>query len=226
MPEWNKIVSELRHQVIALRLVLLAIYVPVIALLCAVVLLRLWTGVSFAELFRDPASIAQLPVYIGSISHLGVNIWSGTVAICLFSYGAMRHRSSNDLTSPFLLYAGLFTLLLAMDDLYQLHEGVFRDELGIPEEVTYTVYALLAVGMLVLFRSVIWQSNYVFLVLALASLGLSVGLDVIQDMVSIPGWYLIENGPKLFGIVSWAAYFTDVSLRHIRADGTRSSPSG
>jgi hypothetical protein len=53
--------------------------------------------------------------------------------------------------------------------------------------------------------------------LALAGLGLSIGVDLIASLVSLPGLYVFEDGAKLFGIVSWAAYFVLVSARRIVA---------
>ena len=221
LPTWNEIAAAIRHQASVLRPVLLAIYLPVVLLFGITIIVRLQTGIAIAEFTRDPRGFTGIPVYTGSISNLGVMIWTGGAAICLFTYGVIRNRGKGDLTPPFLLYAGLFTLLLTLDDLFMLHEVVFPEELGIPENLTYATYALLAIGLLVLFRSVILKSNFLLLLLALVFLGTSVVVDFFQGMVSIPGWYLWEDGSKLFGIVSWTAYFISVCAQHIRPRGDR-----
>lgn len=221
LPSWNDIVSALRHQALALRPVLLAIYLPVVVLFGITIIIRLETGIAIAEFTRDPLGFTGIPVYTGSISNLGVMIWTGGAAICLFTWGIMRNRAKGDLTPPFLLYAGLFTLLLTLDDLFMLHEVVFPEELGIPEEVTYATYVILAVGLVVLFRSVILESNFLLLLLALVFLGISIVVDFFQGMISVPGWYLWEDGSKLFGIVSWTAYFISVCAQYIRRRGGR-----
>lgn len=144
-------------------------------------------------------------------------IWSGAAAICLFSYGLLRSRSVQDQTSRFLLAGGIVTLILALDDLFMLHEVVFPDNLGVPEEIVYGTYAALILWLVVAFRKIILRTSFLLLILALAGFGLSVGSDAIAPYVAIPGMYLLENGGKLFGIVSWSAYFTLVGARHIAA---------
>lgn len=144
-------------------------------------------------------------------------IWSGAAAICLFSYGLLRSRSVQDQTSRFLLAGGIVTLILALDDLFMLHEVVFPDNLGVPEEIVYGTYAALILWLVVAFRKIILRTSFLLLILALAGFGLSVGSDAIAPYVAIPGMYLLEDGGKLFGIVSWSAYFTLVGARHIAA---------
>jgi hypothetical protein len=142
-------------------------------------------------------------------------IWSGAVAICFFSYCLIRARGAGGASPHFLLAGGLITLMLLLDDFFQLHEVAFPEYAGISEDVAYTTYALLLLGFLVWFRTTILQTDFLLLGLGLAGLAFSIGVDLIASLVSLPGLYVFEDGAKLFGIVSWAAYFVLVSSRQI-----------
>lgn len=206
---------------------MLILYTPIVILFGIVVGIRLGTGIAIAEFTRDPLGFTGIPVYTGSISNLGVLIWTASAAICFFTYGIRRSAFRDNTTSTFLLTGGLVTTMLMLDDLFMLHEVVFPEELGIPEELVYLTYLLVVVGFLVRFRSLILQTNFLLLALACVGFGVSIGADEIARSVSIPGMYLFEDGGKFFGIVNWAAYFIQVSARHIRAGerGSQRRPS-
>ncbi len=94
------------------------------------------------------------------------------------------------------------TLVLGIDDVFLLHEKVFP-WFGVPEEAVVGSYAGFVLFYLVKFYSVILKTEYVLLVMALSFFGLSATLDLVQPH----GSYLLEDGAKLVGIVSWLAYF-------------------
>lgn len=198
---------------------MLMIYIPVAILFLIAILIRLITGIAIAEFTRDPLGFTGIPVYTGSISNLGVMIWSGAVAICFFSWSILRSVAVADQTTKLLLAGGIVTLVLALDDLFMLHEVVFPDNLGVPEEIVYASYAALILWLLIAFRKTILQSSFLLLVLAILGFGISIASDAVAPYVAIPAMYLFEDGGKLFGIVSWASYFTLVSARHIIQNG-------
>lgn len=196
---------------------MLILYIPIVILFGIVIGIRIVTGIAIAEFTRDPLGFTGIPVYTGSISNLGVLIWTSSAAICFFTYGLRRSRFRDNTASVFLLIGGLVTTMLMLDDLFMLHEVVFPDELGIPEALVYVTYFVVIAGFFVRFRSFILQTNFLLLALACVGFGVSIGADEIARSVSIPGMYLFEDGGKFFGIVNWAAYFIQVSARHIRA---------
>ena len=214
---WGDLVSAQRRQLRALRPVMLLIYTPLAIAFGIVIAVRIRTGIAIAEFTRDPLGFTDIPVYTGVLSNLGAVIWSGAAAVCFFSYGISQTRAGGGASPHFLLAGGLITLLLLLDDFFMLHEVVFPEHVGIPEDVVYTTYAVLLLGFLVWFRATILQTDYLLLALGLAGLGFSIGVDLIASMVSLPGLYVFEDGAKLFGIVSWAAYFVLVSARRIVA---------
>ena len=216
---WGDAAAAQRRQWRALRSVMLFIYTPLVIAFGIVIVVRLRTGIAIAEFTRDPLGFTDIPVYTGVLSNLGAAIWSGTAAVCLFSYGVIRMRSTGRAGLNFLLAGGLITVLLLLDDFFMLHEVVFPQYVGVVEDVVYAAHALLLVWLLLWFRVTILQTDYLLLALALAAMGFSFSVDFVAPLVSIPGLYVFEDGAKLFGIVSWAAYFVRASARHLVAEG-------
>jgi hypothetical protein len=169
-------------------------------------------GVALGDLTRDPAAISGVPVYTGFLSNMGMLFWSSTVAVCFFTATFVARRAATRPTGRFLYASGLLTLLLLMDDLFQLHERVFPLSLGIPEPIVFLGYGSMTLVYLTRFRRVILDSEYLLLGLALGCFGLSVAVDVLTDREL----YLWEDGAKFVGIVTWLAYFARVSAQVLR----------
>lgn len=213
--QWRDATSTLWSQWRALWPIMLLIYTPVVVAFAIMIAIRIQTGIAIAEFTRDPLGFTDIPVYKGVLSNLGVLIWSAAAAVCFFTYGVIHRWSAGGVNSHFLLAGGLITALLALDDLFMLHEVVFPVHLGVPQNIVYATHAVLLLWFLVWYRSTILQTDYLLLALSFAGFGLSVGFDATASLYSVPGLYIFEDGGKLFGIVSWTAYFTLVSVRHI-----------
>jgi len=184
---------------------MVAIVLAIATFLIGVMLVFHFLGeIPIGKLTRDPTAVMRAPFYIGIFSQIGIFFWSATAAICMFS--AKLISKSSDF-KRFLFVSGLLTLLLGFDDVFLLHESVFP-YLGIHEKVVYVTYVGLVLFYLVKFYPTILQTKYIFLVMALGFFALS----VIFDKSSIPGInpYLLEDGAKMFGIVSWMVYFFSV----------------
>jgi len=187
---------------------MIAIVLTVSAFLIGIILvLHFWKGIPIGKLTRDPTAIMGAPFYIGLFSQIGIFFWSAAAAICMFSAKVISNRPNSFRLKRFLFISGLLTLLLGLDDIFLLHESVFP-YLGIHEKVVYATYAGLVLFYLIRFYPTILNTKYIFLVMALVFFALS----VIFDKTSIPGIdpYLLEDGAKMFGIVSWLAYFFSV----------------
>lgn len=211
------ILSSLGAQLRSLRRVLFLIYAPVVLTLVTMVLIRVTTGFPMADLTRDPLAVVQEPVYIGAVSNLGVLIWAAAATICFFSYAVGRDRSAPNSNSRFLLYGGLITVMLLLDDFFMLHEVVFPDYVGIPENLVYAIYISLIAWFLVWYRRrILEHTTFLLLILALSGFGLMVVMDILEYVNPLPGFYLLEDGFKLFAIVSWTAYFASVGARQLR----------
>lgn len=182
----------------------------------ALVVLRVATGIPIAELTRDPLGNTEHPWYKGLVSNLGVIVLAGTAGVALFARAvggaAPRARAS----AGFILAGGLVTIVLLLDDLYMLHETVFPEHIGIPENAVYATYAAMLAGFTVAFRDRIRAEDPLLLAGALAGLACSVLLDLIASVVSVPAYYVLEDGGKFFGILCWAAFITRASARHLQ----------
>lgn len=181
-----------------------------LALLGVVLLLHLWKGIPIGHLTRDPVHITKAPTYLGLLSYAGILLWSAAGAVCFFSATLLLAPPREDPSTRSFLYAsGFFTLLLTLDDLFLLHETVAT------EPLVYGAYVLLGVVYLLTFRNDILATDYLLLTLALGLFALSIAFDVWGVPVGGPYLdpYLVEDGVKFAGIVTWLLYFARVSGR-------------
>ena len=203
----------------------IALLVPVLAMAAA-----LWAGLAPTEMLRDPIMVAggeEGEFYLGLFSNLGVVLWTATAAICLF-VGSDSSGVPDRQARHFLLYAGVFTLLMMLDDLFMLHENY-------AENIVYVFYGMGLLYYVVRFFPLILRLDVVLFALAIPLFGNAVlldlapwrllpgeGIEVPQAIASSPLErdavrhfgrelrYLLEDGGKFVGICCWAAF-------HIRA---------
>jgi len=94
--------------------------------------------------------------------------------------------------------------------MFLLHEDLLPNHLGVWEPLTYVGYAGLGLLYLKRFYSIILDTEYLLLGLALFLLGISASLDVVwnQHIIALPSRivFLVEDGAKFTGIVSWLLY--------------------
>lgn len=201
------------------KLVLVWFYLPAVLCLLAVVA---WVvrapGVEPEALFRDVATVAEVPWYSGLVSQLGAVLWAASATACLLAYvvlrsaGAARPRSQR-----FLLHAGLLSAFLLTDDLFLLHEEVAAIHLSVEQRTVYVAYFLLLLGFLASHRRELLASRWTVLAVSFGLLGASMGMDVVTDtfhdsLLDEGSFYeryevVFEDGMKLLGIVSWLAFF-------------------
>lgn len=135
-----------------MRATFLTTYLPILVLLA---LLSFQDTVQLGELIRDPNSVGSFPFYVGALSNIGVLFWWSAAVVAAFTYVLLRGVKQADQrvkeARAFFLYAALFTALLALDDLFMLHEEAFPVYLGVSEMAVYAVYGLLAGGLLLFF---------------------------------------------------------------------------
>lgn len=169
--------------------------------MCVPVAGKLLWGIPPENMLRDAAAVMEAPAYTGIISNFGFFLWSAAATICLLS-AATQPRARR-----FWLAAAAITLVLLADDWLLLHENFFPVYLGISEHVVYGTYALALLWFLFRFRRLLLQSEFPLLLLAFVWFAASLGVDALDGYVYMPGFYLWEDGAKLFGIVSWLAFY-------------------
>lgn len=210
------VLRALAHQVRAHRLTILVCYLGVAFVFGLMIAARIFKGIEIGVLTRDPAQLAGVPVYTGALSNVGVLIWAGTAAVCLYSAALIHRGRRRQRSAAFLFAAGSITTWLLVDDFFMLHEIVLPQYLGVPQEVDYGLMLLALLTFLIGFASTIMGTDFVLLGIALAAFGVSIGSDVFEPHLRhIVGYYLFEDGAKFFGIVNWSAYFIITSAKEV-----------
>lgn len=210
MTWWSEIGRQLRTSVpllvVALTLVGAALALSLVA--------HVTTSISALDLIYDPVSVGRLPAYTGLLSHIGVLLWWAAASVCAFSALLLQRQTATTAARVrFLLASAALSALLALDDLFVLHEELATAMLGGNEEILFAGYALLTLLCFSWFRSVIGQTDVIILALALVSLGISTAIDVVahwQGNDLIKGNDFVEESFKLLGIAWWLTYFTRI----------------
>jgi hypothetical protein len=200
------------------RILLLA-YVPAGALLGGVALVSQVFGINAGNFTRDPANILKFPWYLGALSHAGVLLWCSTVAVCLLTAAATRDEDVPSRLRPFLLWAGLLSGVLLVDDLFLFHEVIGPRILDVPERYVYAGYGIATLALMATFRATILrETDYLVLGVGGAFLGLSQVADTLTNQAAdTSAKFLVEDGLKFLGIVGWFTYFARVCLKSLRA---------
>lgn len=159
---------------------------------------------------RDVASIAEIHPLFGVVSSITILGWTASATLCLFGWAASRQRQGKRNLSAFLLYAGIFTLLLGLDDLFMLHDYIIPNDLGMSEKPLFIGYGCMLLAGIFIFRKVILKTDYSIAILALAFFGLSLTVDVFQYSIEalIADWRIMfEDGFKLLGVTGFLSYY-------------------
>src|SRR5262245_35086518 len=175
-------------------------------------------------LMGDPAGVTGNPFYLGLVSNVGVLLWTSTASIFLFT-ASLQRRPEEKEWQRFLLWSGLFVAWLGLDDLFMLHDGVFRDVLSIPQPLVMGTYVALAFLYLARFAPQILRTAYPVLLAAFGLLAISMVLDQIHDRfhVGLPARLLWEDGAKILGIGAWLSYAIHTSATTLYGDPARGS---
>jgi hypothetical protein len=203
-------VVGLRSQLILLRRLVVVAFLPATVLLFVMVLWSSQVGFNFGYLTRDPSTLLNVSPAIGFFSNLGILMWTATVVICFFTAAFLSHIGGSK-KAPFFMFSGFVTLLLLIDDLFLVHEFFFPRIFGLDEFLAFAIYGLVFVAYVYRFRSVFPKTNYLLLVMACCLFGVSLLFDMFHDD-ALPWHYLLEDGAKWFGIVSWFAYYSTSAL--------------
>ena len=171
-----------------------------LAMLAAVILIKVVVGESFSFYTREPAYIANLSPLAGILSNAGILIWSVSASVCfLTAYVCAMRRS-------FFLATGLLSSLLVLDDMFMFHDVIFPDYLGVSENLVYGFYVTFMVGYLIRFKNDLLATQYPLFLTAGGFLALSILADLIIPH-SLYGRHVIEDGAKIVGICCWSGFY-------------------
>ena len=194
----------------ALMSFLLLLYLIPVLCLSAVVVASTNTGISLGDFLRDPSSTTETSPFVGVISNLGALLWAASATVCLFSWSIMRSTQGKTAFARFVLFFGLMTVILLLDDLFLFHETVYP-RFGVSEMLSAMCYGVVVLYGLIAFRKCILETEFLILLIALAFFGLSIFVDTFQGRIEwrIGEWRILaEDGAKFLGIVAWFGYFS------------------
>ncbi|MCB0382322.1 MAG: hypothetical protein KDD05_03210 [Psychroserpens sp.] len=194
--------SVLIQQLRTLRFSFLLIFVVIL------VTLGLLLGIHFNEdipieiLTNDLAVLAELPIYAGILSQMGILLWSAAAAICMYSVPLIIDEEHKQ----FIRASVYITLLLGLDDAFMFHETLFPS-LGIHQKIVFLGYGIMMLLYLYKYYKLILTTDFILFTLALGWFGISMLIDNFIRDVSPYITKLTEDGTKFIGIVTWLVYF-------------------
>ena len=219
---FSEISSDIRQQLAAARPAIIAGFLLAALLLGTVVVLHFWRGTSFTAFMQDPAAHVGAPAYVGAISHIGVMMWAGAAAICLFAAWTIWRADGDREDMRFLAWSGLGTLYLAIDDVMLLHEEIIVKLTGLPEELILGAYAAALALYFIRFYGALLRAEYALLLIAVFFGGLSVALDILLPFSDVQTFF--EDGAKLIAIIFWLIFYARTSAAAVGRQAM--TPSG
>jgi hypothetical protein len=159
-------------------------------------------GFSTAQILRDPVQQRGGSSFLGFLSSAGLWLWIMAVAIPIFVLLTERASLSTRRQEFLVLLAG-FSMLLALDDFFQLHVD------HVPAAVVFGGYAALAAALVLRQHAEIVATDGFAFLLAMALLAGSVAAEAAgKDLpVRIGAVEAIEEGCKFLGAATWL-YFS------------------
>jgi hypothetical protein len=186
---------------------------PILLIVWLITLLSLLTAIyasterdiPLESFTKDPTALMKAPFYLGFFSNIGIMIWAATAMICFFVAYRIKEVQESKSKFQFILISACISLLMTLDDLFQLHEFVFPNYFSITDNMVYLTYINIYVIYFIRFRKLLLNSDYLVLGLAFFFLGLSTIIDLLP--LPIPKDTFLEDAIKLFGVTTWFIYF-------------------
>ncbi len=156
------------------------------------------SGFSTLEILRDSAQITKTSSFLGFLSSVGSWLWVAGATICLFRIATLDRNSNNQL-KKLLHLIGWFSLFLAVDDFFLIHDRY------ITEGILFPLYAIYLIYLLIRHHTTIVEVDGFAFLLAGSFLALSVFVDAVQEIIALPYAYnqILEEGFKFLGGATW-----------------------
>lgn len=159
--------------------------------------------IPYEQLVLDPNSYGDIAWYTGLVSNLGILGW--TVATVVATAGGwLAGRAGRPGARALLSGGGLYSSLLLLDDLFQLHV-VVTHALGAPKAAFYATYLVLGCWWGWANAAELRRTRWPLAAAAVAALSLSVAVDQVVPPGSVA--LVAEDSCKFLGIVAWSLYF-------------------
>ncbi len=195
---------QFRH---LLPVIILSVIIGLAGILL-VYILHITVDVKISSLTRDVSALVNLKPIAGILSNIGVVFLTTAAAVCLFAWTLLRCEAAPQVRGEerrFMLWSGLISFSLMLDDFFMFHDYILPLDIGIPEKVVLVVYCLVALAYLYGFAKTILKTDYILLALAILFLGVSAIADQVLSFTEAANFF--EDGAKFFGIVFWTAYY-------------------
>tara|TARA_Y100001968_G_scaffold284729_1_gene284227 strand:- start:488 stop:1096 length:609 start_codon:yes stop_codon:yes gene_type:complete len=169
-------------------------------------------GIESILVIRDLAQTCGYPIGVGLISNLGILIWTASASITLFTSlsGLIEKREK----SNFLFLGGILTCILCIDDFFLLHDRY------IGPDFLYITYSILGIYILIKFRKLILDIDFLPFIISVFFLALSIIFDkFIQQLFAnnYTNIQIMEEGFKFIGIVCWMNFWWKASIKSLRS---------
>jgi hypothetical protein len=217
------ILKDLWRQFIKLIPSLSLVYLPGVVLIVVLYILYRTGVIPFGIIFSDPTEYLEFGRLNGLMSYLGVFLLVASAAVGIFSHFLLRRRGHAPGEARFLLFFGLFSLILAVDDLFMIHEGIgdaitavanVTDDLG--EALTFIVYILIFAFFTFKYRKVIYRTEYFLFICALILFLLCVLLDLLPLRFSDNFIFKGEEIFKFFAYITWLVYIARNAFKMVK----------
>ncbi|OUR93423.1 hypothetical protein A9Q87_04835 [Flavobacteriales bacterium 34_180_T64] len=167
-------------------------------------------GIPLKTLTSDVTAAADVPLYYGIQSQIGIFFWAAAAAICFLCGSTIKSPEWS-----FFMVSGFLSLFLGLDDIFLFHEVVFPS-LGIHQKVVYLSYVVIFGVYVLKFYKLILQTEFILLAMAFGCFGLSLLIDSFFHNAAPLYTQLIEDGAKFVGIVYWTIYFYSTATKTLK----------
>ncbi|MFK7940039.1 MAG: hypothetical protein AB8B82_11710 [Roseovarius sp.] len=169
-------------------------------------------GMSMIEMLRDPAQQTGQSSFLGFISSIGTWLWLAAGLFCFFRLAAVPD-TQNAAHMTLLKLACGFSVFLAVDDFFLIHDRYITEGILIP------AYALFLAYLIKRFWGLITDIDGAAFLLAGAMLFMSVLVDATQEIlpVSYGASQALEEGFKFLGAAGWAYFCFRIAAWRLRA---------
>jgi hypothetical protein len=144
---------------------ILVVVLFALALLGFILLVARRNDMPLVSLTQDPAITTGVRWQTGFLYKIGILVWGAIVGSCLLGAMIWRRSGGAGRLAAFLFTSAAVTLILALDDAFQLRFEIF-DHLRVPEVGVFALYAVVVCAIAVIFARTLARTEYVVLIAA------------------------------------------------------------
>ena len=188
-----------------------SIVAPII-IYTSIIGLSIANGIEPILVIRDLAQTYGAPILIGLISNLGVLMWAASASIALFS--SLSGLIGNREKSNFLCLGGILTCVLCLDDFFLLHDRYIGPDL------LYATYSIIGIYILIKFRKIIIEIDFLAFISSVFFFGLSIIFDKFFEPIFAENYLnvnLLEECFKFIGIACWMNFWFTASKNSLKS---------